>query len=98
MSVDQVVESAWVKLFSRFVMPAVVSLLTVVGGYEISAFKDASKGIEAAVTVMSKEIHEIKTSLAERDGEIKVIRQMLFQLQKEEDDHEGRVRILEKGK
>jgi len=45
---------------------------------------------------ISKQIADLNANLIKRDGEVLLINQALKQLQRVEDDHEARMRVLEK--
>jgi len=97
MNVSRIADSAWMNIAVRFVLPALMTLLMTIGTYEISSFRNGSTKLEGQMMEISTQINQINKHLVERDGEVKLIHQMLAQMQRIEDDHEARIRALEKG-
>jgi len=91
-----IAESAWMTIVVRFVLPAAMTILMTVGTYEVSAFRGGSERLNARMEEVVKQIHDLNTHLVQRDGDVMLINQSLKQLQHVEEDHEARMRVLEK--
>ena len=98
-NIEKIVESYWMRLLGKFVVPAMLGLLITVGGYEVAAFNRTVAALEMKISRIDKTVndisHVIGVKFAEQGGDSAMMKQLIAQGIKTSDGHELRIRALE---